>query len=280
VYLLPKEDIRVAQCSACKLRFVADEFSPAELLEYYGNDAADYYHMSARMAEKSKHVKRALELEEIASVYLRHVSTPRHLDVGCSVGSLLHQTQSRGFEPHGIDMSDKAVSYAQQLYGLKIHQGTLETFQSDQRHHAVTLFDVIEHVRKPREILLKCNGLLEPGGLLGLETPNGDSAFDHMADRAYHVGFRKAARQFLRLRYSKAHLQIFTPEQLGRILEETGFELLRISVVNELSWPYEFYLSSLGIPRRAALLGSRLLQLVRILGLFPRTKIVAWAHKP
>jgi len=44
----------------------------------------------------------------------------------------------------------------------------------NRQYDAVTTWDVIEHVDEPRELLCKLTGLLKPGGLLVVGTPNAD----------------------------------------------------------------------------------------------------------
>jgi SAM-dependent methyltransferase len=76
----------------------------------------------------------------------------------------------------------------------------------------VTLVDVIEHVPDPRRLVREAHGLLRPGGLLLVVTPDVSSI---------------AARAFGRRwwHYRIAHVGYFSPGTLDLLLSASGFVL-------------------------------------------------------
>lgn len=100
------------------------------------------------------------------------------LDLGCGDGSLLAYLQKIGFtHAQGVDCSAEQVAAAC-ARGVIAKQGDLfEALASAQGHYDVIFaFDVIEHMTKGELATLggQLRLALRPGGLLVLQTPNGD----------------------------------------------------------------------------------------------------------
>ena len=98
------------------------------------------------------------------------------LDVGCGRGEWLTLVERAGLQGIGIDVNSVAIARCQSA-GLTVVQQEALVYlggQQDGTVAAVTAFHVIEHV--PFEYLLalvrEAHRILEPGGLLLLETPN------------------------------------------------------------------------------------------------------------
>ncbi len=98
------------------------------------------------------------------------------LDIGCGSGTFLHAARSKGFEPHGMDQSDRAVTIARKLYALEVRQGEIGSgVWNGSRFDFVTMFHVLEHLADPGAALTYAATLLKPGGSLILQVPNAAS---------------------------------------------------------------------------------------------------------
>ncbi|MBI5210209.1 MAG: class I SAM-dependent methyltransferase [Elusimicrobia bacterium] len=116
------------------------------------------------------------------------LSPKKLLDVGCGAGQFLAAARERGFEAVGLDTNAEALEAARAKGVTDVFRGTLAEFR---RSHpgasfdAVTLFDVLEHVDDPNELIGLAAGLLAPGGVVAITVPNarrptlfGRDAFD------------------------------------------------------------------------------------------------------
>jgi 2-polyprenyl-3-methyl-5-hydroxy-6-metoxy-1,4-benzoquinol methylase len=96
----------------------------------------------------------------------------RLLDVGCSTGDLVAAARTLGFIAQGIEPAPKAAAAAQAA-GLDVRQGLLEeAAYPPGSFDALTLFEVVEHVRELLPLLRECHRVLAPNGLVVIGTGN------------------------------------------------------------------------------------------------------------
>lgn len=106
----------------------------------------------------------------------RPLGGKRALDVGCGAGLLCEPLARLGAEVTGIDAAPENIAAATAhaaASGLSIdyHAGEVGTL-ADGPFDLVTSLEVIEHVSDPAGFVGSLAGLLAPGGLMVLSTPN------------------------------------------------------------------------------------------------------------
>ena len=138
----------------------------------------------------------------------------RVLDVGCGPGFLLEAFRARGWAGVGLERTEQAARHGQTL-GLDIRTGSLwDDALAGGRFEAAVLWHVLEHVPDPSRWLVQLESLLAPGGILLVSVPNFGSPEARFAGPVwFHLDVPR-------------HLVHFTPAALGRLLEETGFEVV------------------------------------------------------
>lgn len=158
--------------------------------------------------------------EELAFEWLK--TGDIFLDIGCGAGNLCRAATELFTIVHGCDISQEALSIAQQqgiiCHHIDLNQDTLpfETGTFD----AVTALDLVEHLFDPSTFLNEVHRIIKPGGQLILSTPN----------------FRKVKnlwRLFGQGRFPKTsgdsegwdggHLAYFTRKDLFHLLAQAGF---------------------------------------------------------
>lgn len=131
------------------------------------------------------------------------------LDVGPNVGTALAAAVARGWHARGVEINEDAARYSREQRGLDVVTGSLESVALGARSFDVVLMlDVIEHLLDPPSAVRRVHGLLRPGGLVVISTPD----IARMATRLLQV---KPAE----------HLFYFSAETLGRLLREAGFRV-------------------------------------------------------
>lgn len=176
------------------------------------------------------------------------------LDVGCATGFFLRVARDAGWHAVGLEPSHWAAEQARRE-GLEVYEGSLEDAPlGAEQFDVITLWDVIEHLRDPREALRAAWRLLRPGGVIGLTTmETGSLVARLMGARWPHL--------------MRMHLCYLRYGHVARLLQEIGFvEPRRRPHVRVLSAGYlASRLRFIG-PRAAEMTGA----IVRALGLKDR----------
>lgn len=97
------------------------------------------------------------------------------LDVGSGIGYFRQAAQALGFEHHGIDLSPDIIKQCKETFGFETWQGRVEDLReiaSGKRFQLITMFDVIEHLEKPRAVVTMLKDFLADDGTLVIRTPN------------------------------------------------------------------------------------------------------------
>jgi SAM-dependent methyltransferase len=146
--------------------------------------------------------------------------TLRIIDVGCGDGSYLGALGADRCV--GMDISGAALRESKRR-GLAAVRGTVCAGErptapfADHSFSVITSFHFLEHVADPRPVLAELRRILHPDGDLILQVPNKDSW------QARLLGRRWAGLDVPR------HLVNYSARTLCRVLEESGFEVVRQS---------------------------------------------------
>ena len=141
------------------------------------------------------------------------------LDVGCSSGALLRVAGDLGFAVYGVEPATAAASTARTL-GFEVFDGLLEeAAYTDNRFDLVTLFEVIEHLTEPADLLLEIRRILKPGGILLVGTGNGASW------TAQTLG---AKWEYFDISLHGGHISFFNPESLRLLADRCGLTMTSV----------------------------------------------------
>ena len=151
--------------------------------------------------ERTKHV---LALEVLTRP-LRAGAPVRVLDFGCGNGEFLAACALYGFEVLGVDRSAARRGNARVPVASSLEE-------IDGSFHAITLFEVLEHLDDPRTVVENLRERLVSGGVLILETPD--------ATGVTHITSRTDSDKIFPL----DHINGFTPRTLRDFALRLGFE--------------------------------------------------------
>ncbi len=217
-----EQDVSVVRCGGCGLVYTDLEETIAETFWKEPRpeklDREDFYWDTAR----------AGVYEEVLSLLAPSPADARGrrvLDVGCGKGYFLHRAAARGFEPWGRELSPHAVRFARDRLGLpNVTQGRIEDAGYPKGFfHAITLWDVIEHLPDPGPVLGAAADLLAPEGILFVQTPNITFHLPYAHAKralAFMPRFKRSRKHLLEARH---HLVQFSRATLSRMLARSGF---------------------------------------------------------
>jgi len=158
-------------------------------------------------------------LERIEKILNKPCGEIRLLDVGCSSGYFLTVANQLGFYAEGVEPGLDAVQTAR-ASGLTVHSGLLEDVElPEQSFDAITLFEVIEHIKDARDTIRRCNRLLRPGGILMIGTAN-TASWTFMA--------MKSRWEYLHVDKHGGHISFFNPGSMKILAQQGGFVIEKI----------------------------------------------------
>ena len=201
---------RYVECSSCTQAFhgriLSPEWSEIKWSRWVSAEAIAEFERTHPVSAHDRAVHSTKHVLQLASLIKAHPL--RVLDFGCGNGDFLAMCLQYGFEAFGVDRSQARRDKA----GVSVVASIDEL---DGHFHAITLFEVLEHVDNPRAILEMLGARLVPGGILVLETPDCTGVTGIASRRDYD------------LINPLDHINGFTPSTLRSIAERLGFESIR-----------------------------------------------------
>ena len=199
---------QIVQCNHCGHVYTNPRWTDEELLEAYSIVQDDIYEEEREGRELTfdRHLD---HLEKLIGAG----NGRKLLDVGAYIGVFVEVASEAGWDAQGIEPSTWAVQVAKQR-GIKVNRGTLEypVFQESQ-FDVITMWDVIEHLPRPKADTAKAFDLLKPGGHLVIHTMDIDSQTARLMGKRWPW-------------LMDMHLHYFSKESLGRMLQDSGYELI------------------------------------------------------
>ena len=226
--LIPKlvlpDKVSVLRCRNCDLVFlesrVEAESVDREEAAYWDNDEQKAIYLKEDV--KNVFVK---EFEKrLDSLEFFKPNGGKMLDVGCGVGHFLYTAKRRHWNVKGLDISSAAAKAAKEAYDIDVSLGTLEDADLKQNEFdVVTLWDVIEHIRRPLQNVHAANKFIRMGGVLAIKTPNEHGLFKWIALKCYRW-FGPRAAFLLKYVYYVPHYFSYSKKSLDILLKRNGFE--------------------------------------------------------
>ncbi len=229
---------RMVVCNSCGL-VRSDPVADEELLaSLYASSSFDY----------------GEEVESIQATYGRALGwleerSPRRealLEIGCGNGFFLQQARRQGWrEARGVEPSADAVAKAPpELDGAIVQDVMRAGLFAPESFDAVCLFQVLDHISRPVELLQECLAVLRPGGQI-LALNHNVSAWS-----ARLLGERSPIVDI-------EHTYLYSPATMRRLFAKAGFaDALVRSVRNTYSLAYLTQLVPLPAGLKPRLLGA------------------------
>jgi len=175
------------------------------------------------------------------------IGNGRLLDFGCGGGSYLRRMSQLGWRVTGLDVSPHAVEKVRDDIGCDVYLGSLPHGDLPPgSFDVITMWQSLEHVHRPLEVLRAAFDLLRPGGRIIAAVPN-------------IAGLPAAwfGENWFGLDLPR-HLTHFTPSTLGNMLLAAGFRVRSMRGLVHYHW-----LQTSAIRARRASVQSLLPQLLR-----------------
>jgi SAM-dependent methyltransferase len=161
---LSAERFHYARCGACGTLALTDV--PEDLGRFY---PASYYDLPSAADLPPERDK--------VELLKRFAEPGRLVEIGPGSGAFAHTAKGAGFDVTAIEMVARTAAHLQATVGVAaVNSDDPRTVLSElPPSRAIALWQVIEHLPNPGEVLDAAAANLEPGGALILATPNPDA---------------------------------------------------------------------------------------------------------
>lgn len=141
----------------------------------------------------------------------------RLLDIGCGDGNFARLMADRGWDVIGLDPAILSSVIEQKSAGcLRLQPGSIADLNQYDFFDVVTLWDVVEHVEKPAQLIAEAATRVAPGGSMVVETGNYQSA-------------GRVQSQGTWWNYQVDHRWYLAPPQLSALLTAAGLHNIELA---------------------------------------------------
>ena len=222
-------DVGVYACARCGHQFIQPIPTSKFLRAYYGSymiQAKENFYRDGLQRDiperfRRTYVKRLQVIKQLLG------GTGTLLDIGCGLGMFLRLAKAHGFIASGVEANNEAATRLRSDHGLSVENCLFESFSTNKKFDVVTMWDLLEHLADPVSAIRKAYSLLNPGGILVLETPARDSVAHWVAKLLYRASF-KTIKSPLHMTYGMHHLQYFSRRDLSSVISKVGFDVVRM----------------------------------------------------
>jgi len=211
-FVFEAKGINLLDCVACSHRFAEIETDENHVVEtyddsYFNGGGAGYsdYLIESEMLRKRGQMY-AKKIEKFSD------TKGKVLDIGAAAGFILQGFIDEGWRGTGLEPNAEIAKTGSKEFKLDIRQGSLESFQTDQKFDLISMIQVVAHFYEPKKAFENAFELLNENGLLLIETWNRESFSAKLFGENWHE-------------YSPPSvLQWFSLNGLTEFLKGLGFE--------------------------------------------------------
>ncbi len=147
------------------------------------------------------------------------------LDVGSGLCVFLHGMKAAGWACTALDPDERAAAHARDYVGVAAIAADFLTAGGLGRYDVLTFNKVLEHVKDPAAMLARAATLVNPGGFVYVEVPDGEAA------SADPDGFGREE-------FFVEHYHVFSAVSVAMLAARAGFEAVEIERLREPSSKY------------------------------------------
>jgi 2-polyprenyl-3-methyl-5-hydroxy-6-metoxy-1,4-benzoquinol methylase len=138
----------------------------------------------------------------------------RLLEIGCGKGGFLSLAEQH-FDVEGMDISQSVINRIKPHFGSRVNVYNIEQQPLPSgEFDVVAVFNVLEHLRQPGQVVDKLFRSLANGGILFGSVPNNFGLVGGLSTRLSNF-------------FDRTHIATFSPAAWNRIFHQAGFSKIR-----------------------------------------------------
>lgn len=166
----------------------------------------------------------------------------RLLDLGSGGGMFLDIVKQAGFSGLGVEISAPATKFARENFAVECLTADVSSVDFEEQFGAVFMWDLLEHLSQPQQLLGRINNWLAPGGYLVIETPDSRALINQLIIWLLKIGIRWPASWM----FGYHHLYWHSQQSLAFLLAQNNFKILAVERFNTepariFPWSWKFW---------------------------------------
>lgn len=206
------------RCTSCGLVYLQNRPCTSELSVIYPPDYIPY-HFNEYLGPLIAGFRNFVQKSKIQAI--AHYAQPECtiIDVGCGSGELLRIAKKLGdssWHLIGVDFAEEAMINLKR-FNIEGRQGRFETMSWEKSllPQVIVMNQVIEHLDDPFQVVACAFDLLQPGGVLIIETPSIEGWDAKLFQKRYWGGW-----------HTPRHWNLYDQHTLEFLLKKHGFEIV------------------------------------------------------
>jgi 2-polyprenyl-3-methyl-5-hydroxy-6-metoxy-1,4-benzoquinol methylase len=132
------------------------------------------------------------------------------LEIGCGKAGFL-RLADQYFDVEGMDISQYAIQAIRPHFGDRVRVGNIEQHPLPAaRYDVIAVFNILEHLRQPNQVIKRLSNALNPGGLVIGSVPNNQSLVGGLVTRIGNF-------------FDRTHVSTFVPGVWQHLFAHAGF---------------------------------------------------------
>jgi len=219
-------NVGIWKCPDCEIMYASPRFSEESLLSIYETEAFledSFYRNWSYEKWKKENTQRSYIPQTLKIQLVRRFLSQRDriLDVGCGTGLFCLEASKQNLNVEGLDPSHMLIDLGQRLFEMPLHHSRIEDFDPGYKYKGIVLWAVLEHVYNLKDMIKKCEYLLEEGGYLFIDVPNHEGASNRFKTFLNQKGIKKDDFKHFGFPW---HIYSFNKKSLSCLMKACGFE--------------------------------------------------------
>ena len=190
------------RCNQCQMKFhrfiLSPELNEVRFSRWMNQDAIEQFEKDhSTLCPATAHIQHILRMQKLIG------ASPRLLDFGCGSGEFLNMARAFGFDVAGVDRS----AARRKIAGFEIANDLTEIVGD---FDVITMFEVLEHLDDPLEMLKLLTKRLRQNGIFVVEVPDCTGIT------------RVASKHDYRAIHPLDHINAFEPNTLVEMMRRVG----------------------------------------------------------
>lgn len=219
------------ECSDCEIYYASPRFTESSLMNIYESQRFvegctwDELNTWSYDKWKSSNCRSYITTSLVVSLVKKFVEKgERLIDIGSSFGYFVCESRKHGFATEGIEPSQMLAKIAKEKLEIQLHNCTIDRFETAEKFSGIILWDVLEHLYNPKEMLQHCERLAKPGAYLFIQVPNYLGISDRFKTLLHRLRLKNNNFKHFGFPW---HIYSFNKKSLSLLLEGSGFTPLK-----------------------------------------------------